>query len=56
MVQLFIALFENGTHPITIRKETSKTKCKQTFTAEILIRHERGPIDRRVAGFKHIFY
>ena len=42
--------------PITIRKETSKTKFKQKVTAEMLKRHERVPRDRRVAGFKHIFY
>ena len=45
-----------NTLPITIRKETSKTKFKQKVTAEMLKRHERVPIDRRVAGFKHIFY
>ena len=45
-----------NTLPITIRKETSKTKFKQKVTAEMLKRHERIPIDRRVAGFKHIFY
>ena len=42
--------------PITIRTETSKTKFKQNFTAEMLKRHERVPIDRRVAGFRHNFY
>ena len=45
-----------NTLPITIRKETSKTKFKQKVTAEMLKRHERVPIDRRVAGFEHIFY
>ena len=45
-----------NTLPITIRKETSKTKFKQKVTAEMLKRHEIVPIDRRVAGFKHIFY
>ena len=45
-----------NTLPITIRKETSKTKFKQKVTAEMLKRRERVPIDRRVAGFKHIFY
>ena len=45
-----------NTLPITIRKETSKTKFKQKVTAKMLKRHERVPIDRRVAGFKHIFY
>ena len=45
-----------NTLPITIRKETSKTKFKQKVTAEMLKLHERVPIDRRVAGFKHIFY
>ena len=44
-----------NTLPITIRKETSKTKFKQKVTAEMLKRHERVPIDRKVAGFKHIF-
>ena len=39
---------------ITIRNEISKTKFKQKVTAETLKRHERVPIDRRVAGFKHI--
>ena len=45
-----------NTLPITIRKETSKTKFKQKVTAEMLKRHELVPIDRRVAEFKHIFY
>ena len=45
-----------NTLPITIIKETSKTKFKQKVTAEMLKRHERVPIDRRIAGFKHIFY
>ena len=44
-----------NTLPITIRKETSKTKFKQKVTAEMLKRHERVPIDRRVARFKRIF-
>ena len=34
--------------PITNRKETPKTKIKQKITAEMLKRHERVPIDRRV--------
>ena len=46
-----------NTLPITIRKETSKNKFKpKKVTSEMLKRHERVPIDRRVAGFKHIFY
>ena len=45
-----------NTRPITIRKGTSKTKFKQKVTAEMLKRHERVPIDRRVARFKHTFY
>ena len=54
MVRNFIRQW--NTLPITIRKETSKTKFKQKVTAEKLKRHQRVPIDRRVAGFKHIFY
>ena len=42
-----------NTLPITIRKETSKTKLNQKVTVE---RHKRIQIDRRVLGFKHIFY
>ena len=38
-----------NTLPITIRKETSRTKFKQKVTAEMLKRHQRVPIDRRVA-------
>ena len=33
-----------NTLPITIRKETSKTKFKQKVTAEMLKRHERVPM------------
>ena len=45
-----------NTIPITIRKERSKTKFKQKVTAEMLKRPERVPIERRVTGFKNIFY
>ena len=44
-----------NTLPITKTKETSKIKFKQKVTAEMLKRHKRVPIDRRVAGFKQIF-
>ena len=47
---------KRNTLPITIGKETSKTKFKQNVTAEMLKRHEKVPINRRVAGFKDIFY
>ena len=36
-----------NTLPITIRKETSKTKLKQKVTAEMLKRHERVPSNRQ---------
>ena len=45
-----------NTLPITIRKETSEIKFKQKVKAEMLKQHERVPIDRSVAGFKHIFF
>ena len=44
-----------NTLPITIRKETSKIKFKQKVKAEMLKQHERVPIDRSFAGFKHFF-
>ena len=55
MVQFFVTLIENGTHFLYNQKKTSKSKFIQKLTAEILKRHERVPIDRSVAGLKHLF-
>ena len=55
MVQLFVTLFENGTQfQLKLEKKRRRPNLNKKVTEEMLKRHERVPIDRRVAGFKHI--
>ena len=57
MLQLFVTLFENGTHfQLQLEKKRRRPNLNKTVTAEMLKRHERVPTDRRVSGFKHIFH
>ena len=56
MVQLFVTLFENGTHfQLQLEKKRRRPNLNK-ITAELLKRHESVPTDRWVAGLKHIFF